>query len=267
MARTEQEIINDMGALPEEITEQPNTEMAGWRLLAARAIRFIEQLWDKHEERIENILQQRQYGSLQWYYHSARAFQMDDQLIVSDDGTVGYAEINTDKQIIQQCAVTAQNGVVRIKVAKTDNNDLAPLNDTEYAAFVQYIEAISPADVHIIVISTVPDQVNITGHIIMASGYMPTQVVDSCKAALAYYRDNLGFDALLTISGMYNALTTTTGVLASVIDILEWNSPDFGSQFTEITSQQMHAGYFNWNNIDLRIYNQDNQLVDQITAL
>jgi hypothetical protein len=119
---------------------------------------FVENTFDWFKEDITKIVDSERYGHKGWYENKSKEFQLGDGLL--EDGT--YADTTSEeakaKRIITQAHASSQTGMgVKLKVAKSDSDTLAPLSDIERNAFTEYINRIKPAGMPIEIISSEPD--------------------------------------------------------------------------------------------------------------
>lgn len=267
MIRSEQQIINDMGALPQGISDAPNTEMAGWRIMAAKVVRMIEQLIYSNNTQIDQILTRKQYGTQQWYKAVAIQYQHGDTLAIDEYGLPGYAQPDAEKQIIAQCAVQALDGVIHIKVAKLVDGLLAPLDNDEYNAFLHYMKMRMPIGLSLILISTAPDLIRLNADLYISSQHMTATIEDEVKEKLLAYRDSFEFNGIITLSDLYNVFGEVQGLKSAEITQLGWYAPDFGSDFEPITRATTYSGYFNYRELRIRLKNKEGNILQTITEL
>lgn len=267
MERSELDIIESMGRLPDGLTEAPNSEMAGWRLLAARVIRMVEQLMGRHAADIDNRLMTKQYGTGAWYKNIAMEYQHGDSLAVSDVGIPFYSSVDVTKRIVAQCAVSAESGLVRIKVARLDGGVLSPLSAEQMTAFQQYMQMRMPIGLRLVVVSAVPDRIQLHANVGLQNTHLPEGVKTALKTALKNYQTSFEFNGEVAISDIYKVFNSAEGVAFSDITTLGWYAPDFGSDYTPITRINTYAGYFNFTSLNIRLLNGNDELLTTITAL
>lgn len=267
MARTETEIIAAMGTLPAELTEAPNSEMAGWRKIAAKVVRMIEQLIDMHSADINTRLAQKQYGTEPWYKDIALVYQHGDSIVISDKGIPHYAVVDADKQIIAQCAIASEQGIVRIKVAQMINEVLNPLSELQLSGFSQYMQMRMPIGLSIIVLSAEADRVQLVANVVVDSQFLLTDIERSLKEGLKAYQTGFNFNGEISISDFYNVFNSVKGAAYTEIETLGWYAPDFNVAFAPITRVKTYAGYFNYTELSIRLRNSNNEVLRTIGDL
>jgi hypothetical protein len=255
MARTEQEIIDDMGTPPSGFVFAQLAEWVTWRGFFAKAIALFESILDKTKSDINAIITNQKIGSKYWYYKKILEFQNGDTLVMDEDtGILSYPSVNPDKQIIARCSISEENieGVnhVVIKVAKYNNLDdkvLVPLDvSTELPNFEVYVENVKITGTDTLVVSSASDLVKMIGKIYYDPTYNPDEVIAAVKQALIDYRDELDFNGVIKKHEFVAAIANAAGVYAVDIDTLEHRSA--AEAYTALESAaSLFAGYFNYD--------------------
>lgn len=259
MARTELEIITSMGTLPDGLTENNLSEVNTWRKMAAQAIRFFEKILDAFNIQIDNKLATKQYGTLQWYIDKAYEFQYQDSLIVNDFGIPEYAVKDEEKQIIARCASLFLDDIIYLKIAKLEDDVLTALTTDERTDFENYINAIAPPT-KISVVSELPDLINLDIDIYIDELNAINDIETSILTNLTNFKDEFQFNGQLSISDFYEVINNSIGVISLIINNIEWK-PDFETTFTSIERVNLTAGYFEYNTLNIKLYNKDNELL------
>lgn len=255
MARTEQEIISDMGTPPSGFVFAQLAEWVTWRGFFAKAIAFFESILDKTKDDINTIIATQKMGSKSWYATKVKEFQNGDSLTVDETtGILGYAAIDTEKQIIARCSVSEEkiegiNNVV-IKVAKYNNLDdkiLVPLDpSTELPNLENYVENVKITGTDTLVVSSASDLVKMIGKVYYDPAYNPDEVIAAVKQALIDYRDTLDFNGVIKRHEFIAAIAKYAGVYAIDIDNLEHRAATDNYASLE-SSVSLFAGYFNYD--------------------
>lgn len=267
MARSEFEIIEAMGQLPDELTEAANSEMSGWRLIAAKVVRLIEQLIEGHSTNIESKLLKKQYGTEYWYKEIALMYQYGDAIEIDEYGLPFYSLVDASKKIIAQCAIVSEPGIVRIKVARSVEGDLLPLNDDQLINFSQYMQMRMPIGLNMIVVSTIADRVKLHGTVVIFDQYLPVNVIADLKSGFTAYQKSFDFNGFISISDFYEVLNAVEAVEFADITYLGWYAPDFANDYTSVRRQQMYSGYFNYTDINIELLNKDGELLTTINSI
>ena len=137
MSRTIKEIEDAIIAKREElIPELSTSQSAEWRLwiyIFAYGTWLFEQIMDLFKSDVEEILANKQPGSLTWMVEKAKEFQLGHSLTVNSKGVLGYALTDEEAQIVKHASASEnEDGDVLLKVAKVDSEsgELVPLNLT-----------------------------------------------------------------------------------------------------------------------------------------
>jgi hypothetical protein len=235
MARTITEIENEIIAqVQANATLGPLltsiSKTAIWRLIVfvlAVAIWTVEQLFDIHKADIEEQIATLKPHSLRWYAEKTKQFQYGFNLIpetdVYDNTGIDETTIEASKIIDYAVAVEVERGL-RIKVATTVGNDLAPLNVDQLNAAKEYLKRFKDAGVKVEMTSTVADSLKLTADVYFnplvlksdgsrLDGENSTPVQDGTKA----YLKNLPFNGLFILQNLVDQMQKIDGVV--LIDI------------------------------------------------
>lgn len=172
MARTKDEILTeliaakDADAVLSTILTSSSKAAFYYNLFAlfAEFIGDFELEFDDFVEEIDALLESKQVHTDAWWQRTALAFQYGDSLIILDNGNLGYTEDDEDLQIIQRAAVeTTGEGLVTLKVAKLDVDDITPipLVTAELSAFNSYVDDVTPSGIVVTVVSTDGDEIRV----------------------------------------------------------------------------------------------------------
>lgn len=139
-----------------------NSKVSIWRLwvyIQAMAIFVHEGIFEAHKAEIEALIALNKLHTALWYKGKALAFQYGFDIGELDyyDNTGVDETLVEDSKIINQASVEELGGRLKIKVATLDGEVLAPINDTQKAAFTQYISLVRDAGTRIEVVSRPPD--------------------------------------------------------------------------------------------------------------
>lgn len=267
MARTENEIILEMGPLPDGLADAPNTELSGWRKTAAKVVRMFELLFENFEKKIDGTLSAKQYGSRNWYKITAMAFQLGDTLLIDENGAQYYELIDPEKQIIAQCSVTSSPGTIRLKVAKSVDGNLTYLTNEELQEFTQYMLGRMPFGIDLVVVSGAADHISISADVYVSDTVSPSEAMQQISSSLIAYRDSISFEGLVVISDVYAALSGSDSVVSCNVKSLKWKAPEWSDLYTEIIQQEMYAGYFNYADMDIKLINTAGEVVGNLTSI
>jgi len=163
-------------------------------------------------------------GTERWYAAQSLLFQYGDSLTIDGDG-IYYSVIDETKRIIKVSSATSVNGVINIKVAKLDNNNLpVKLSAGEKTAFQGYWDIKIPAGDAITVISQDGDEikvyasVKINGTVINSTGEsITTAGTYPVEEAILNYCKGLDFNGEFKASKLVDAIQSVQGVNNVVI--------------------------------------------------
>lgn len=215
-----------------------NSKAAIWRLwvfIYAFAIWLHEGIFETHKKEIEELIALNKVHTAKWYRGRALLFQFGYDLGESDVyNNAGVDEsLVIASKIVKQASVEEIAGRLKIKVAKNIpsvnellNNefDLAPLSETEKAAFGQYMGLIKDAGTLLEIISRPPDVLTLVVDV-----YFDPLVLDGngarldgsddypVKRAISEFLYNLEFNGELILTKLTDYLQKVEGVEMPVI--------------------------------------------------
>lgn len=253
--RTTQEILTEMEAVqatfPELAAVNSTSEMSYFRMLKnmwAQLVQLVEASWEAVQTKVDAQLIASRVGSLSWYVQQVKAFQLGDQVTVVD-GRVGYATIDTSKQIVQQVSVIEDliTGKLLIKAVKTLGMNLSA---GELTALRSYVNEVKFAGVQIDVVSLRADSLRLTAtvkydrQVLALDG---SSLADPTKFPiqeyLAAYLAVLPFDSVVSWTGITDYMQKQNGIKDFVISaswIAAFGSNSFASFSRETTSLAGH---------------------------
>lgn len=202
----------------------------------------------------------------QYYIDKALAYQEGDDLVVVNDETLamGYAEIDTSKQIIKQVYTSVpDNGEIYLKVATTDSdNNLIPLTTQQLDAFKGYMKNWEPVGIAVTVFSQVPDRFDCAHlYVRYSRDYNLIAIQDNIKALLDQFQMQRLNRSALYINDIESAIKDITGVRDAFFDgvtINRWDTSEGEGKYVpyvpdDVASNPyqgiiyLYAGYFNFN--------------------
>lgn len=224
----------------------------------------LENLFDTHKAEVSEEISAKKPHSLRWYAEKAKAFQYGYNLVTEQDY---YDNTNlTDdeieaSQIVKYAAVVRQRRAnsriyLRIKVATTNGNDLAPLSNVQLSALQEYFNRIADAGVDLEITSGPADYLKLglkifynplllTAEGSRIDGTSGTPVPD----AIREYLKNLPFNGLYVLAHQVDALQAVEGV---VIPHITEASATYGSLLTSVDVEYIpDSGYLRVDDIEL----------------
>lgn len=250
MARTVTEISASLVDSQPGLSTSVTADWRIWVEIFAYAIWLFEVVMDVFKADVEDQLDKKQPGTLEWYYDKALAFQNGYTLAVDEWGVVGYDTADTDAQIVKRAAVSESAGTVIIKVAKinSDTDELEPLSltDGEYLNFQRYMDALKFAGTAVEYRSLEADTVFYDIDIYYDPLYLPATVQSSVLTALSTFRTEMGFDARLYKSAFIDAIQALSGVKTVKVNSMTITSSE-GETVTLDVFEELESGYFNFS--------------------
>lgn len=251
MARTvetiEQQIIDAQEAQPQlsALNSVSNTAIYRlWRFITAQIINYFEQLQDVFKAEVQAIIDNNQYGTLQWWYNVVKAYQHAD-LLVFINNVYKYPAVDETKQIIKYCSVTDIGGRVQIKVAKQVNNEPVVLTVDELNGVVDYVADLRPAGTQITVQSLAADLVKLNLNVYYNANADITIVKAAVEQAITNYLANIQFDGVLYINKLIDAIQAVPGIVNEQVQVLDAQCKGTDDPYIAFTSKYTaKSGYF-----------------------
>lgn len=222
--RTIDDIFNEMLANKAGTSElaglTSNAPTAIWRLvfyICAVAIYIHEQMFEQHKAVVDEEIEQRRIGTKPWYYNTALEFQYGDNLELQDNYVYAYSVIDATKRIVSRCAVVENANKLIIKVTKSNN---VPLDNSEKAAFTQYMNQLKMAGTNLEVYNYNPDLLQLDFDVyynpllLTSDGKLITdQAIKPVEVAIQQYIENIIFGGQFNIQKATDAIQEAAGVL------------------------------------------------------
>jgi hypothetical protein len=197
------------------------------------------------KESIEAILKDQKPGTIAWYVRKAKEFQYGDSLTWNAVTEVWeYSVIDEAAMIVTHASVLEGQNAVRLKVAKTVSNVLAPLTVGEKNALAVYMKQIKFAGTKLLITSADPDLLKITATCIYDplvlnpdGTLISDNVTRPVDVAIQNYIENLPFDGRFTITKLEDAVQAALGVV-------DW----------EATTVEKKYGALDYSTVDLETF-------------
>ena len=208
------------------------------------AIYNFELIIDIFKADIEDKIAKKRLGSLDWYIQKSKEFQLGDDIVFFEDGQIGYAAIDENKQIIAFATASEANDIVKVKIAKLVNQELAPLTSEEQLQFTNYMEKIMLAGTKMETVSLLPDSIKVIADIYYDPIYSSADIQGFLDVALFDYKTNKQ-DTVFNRNDFIEILRNVTGIKDVNITTLQGIQ---GTNVTDIVREyEIVAGYFNWD--------------------
>jgi len=228
------------------IGNTPVAEWKFWTLIMSVAIRTIQVIIKAFRDEVEDKLNYIRPGTIGWYALIARQFQYGYNLIVKADGSLGYENDVEAAKIISAVAVTENDGIVTLKVARLVNSVLAPLDQNQLLAFSNYISSVKFVGTKTTIVSTVPDVIGYAIKVYYDPSKDPEAITDLVQAAIDQYKNELGFDGIVYRQKFINKIMSVDGIVTC--DMTAFAAIPAGGDPVSIgIMYETQAGYFNYN--------------------
>jgi len=259
---------NDATLGPELTSKSKAARWRLWTYVFAYAASLLEKLWDTFRTEINNIISLLKPHSAKWYAQKALAYQHGFDLLPDDDqfDNTGYTEVQIEEsKVVKYAAVVEQENqyqrvFLRIKLARENAGDLAPLTTIQLDGVKEYFKRIKDAGVKLVIESLAADNIKMKWRI-----YYDPLILDSdgnridgissdvVKKAIKDYLKNLPFNGVYVLQYHIDALQAVEGVVIAEIDLCQTK---YGLlPFTNVnTSVVPDAGYLRFaDDADLEI--------------
>lgn len=243
----QQQIIDEKANRPEldGLNSVSNTAIYRlWIFITAQILHYFEVLQDVFKSEVQAIIDNNQYGTLNWWYNAVKAYQAGDLLMFMNN-VFKYPTIDSSKQIIKYCSVTDNAGKLQIKVAKQVDNVPVVLTTEEVNGVVDYIHDIRPAGTRVTVQSLAADLVKLRLNVYYNASGDINVIRPAVEAAIANYLANIQFDGILYINRLIDAIQAVPGTVEDQVEVLESAVQGSGDAYASFTSRYLaKSGYF-----------------------
>ena len=230
-----------------------------WKSIFAAAIWAFEKILDLFKTEVENIITQKQPGTIDWYYDKVKAFQgaddgngfHADDLVLDESGILRYQVENESRRIIAKASLTDIEGVLAIKVAKqTGTNELGALSSIELNAFSTYMRNIKYPGTEMFITSLQPDLIRYDVNIYYNPVLSESTIQANVLAKLEEFKSSMGFDDKLFQQKLIDYLMNADGVVSVKMNNL-YRKASTDTEFVLIdVVYELAAGYFNYQLLD-----------------
>lgn len=252
MARTIKEIQQGItDALKEKHSDLSSSATAEWRLwsyVVAVAIHAFELLLSSFKSEIEELTRRITPGTRRWYVEICKRFQMGHELLYDPKtAMLYYAADDPKSRIVDVVAVSGDNAMLAIKVAKIDDNGkLKKFEPDQLHNFKGYIDTVKFVGVDVSVISTEADKVKYNIEVFYDPIKPRTQIEADIKKALDEFKNNLNFDSILYAGRLSDCVMHIDGVMTVTTNSID-RCGATEAEYTPVgTFCELQAGYFEW---------------------
>ncbi|MGB0522390.1 MAG: hypothetical protein ACPGJS_05490 [Flammeovirgaceae bacterium] len=236
-----------------------------WVYVIAYAVWVHENLWDIFRADIDSLLEQRNFaGTPAWYERQAKAFQLDDPVVV-DPITYNISYDNTglnesqiaEKQIIKRIAFRRDFTSLSIIKAAKESSDLGraeKLTSAERQQFESYIRLVQFAGAQIVVQSEEPDLLALQANIYYDGFLKLADVKASIEGAA---NDQVGaitqYLSSIADDGVFNRNHLIDSIQQAGVDIeiLSMKAAPFGENYPDAELSFTYRTTSGYINLDL----------------
>lgn len=234
------EIITAIEADPVLNTVATSTsKVARWRLwtyIVAAAIYVHETFFDLFKADVNETIALLKPHTAKWYATKALAYQHGFALLPDSDlfDNDGYTETQIDEsKIVKYAAVVEQENIyqrvfLRIKLARENAGDLAPLTEPQLEGVIEYFKRVKDAGVKLVIESLPADSIKMQWHIFYDPLILDAEgnrtdgtASDVIKTAIKEYLKNLPFNGVYVLQYHIDALQAVEGVTIAEIDLAQ----------------------------------------------
>jgi len=171
-------------------------------------------LFERHKREIEEAMAMAPIFTTGWYVKRIKEYQDGDELKVRDDYTIGYATIDTEKQVVKQTAVVFQDGVMRVKIAGLDESGTLVKIDNEVAQrFLSYMNQIKRPGTPVQVINYEPDLLVLYYKVYYNGQLVESEVESNVRSAVNDYLQNIVFNGVFNVTACTDRIQQVAGVI------------------------------------------------------
>lgn len=234
-------IIAKYGLDPSKTFEQQFSMLSLENIIfsvVAACMLTVEVLFDIHKSEVTKIIDNMKPHSPKWYADKSKQFQYGFDLLPDSDNFDNTGKTDSeieDSKIVAYSAVIEQKQKLQIKVAKIENNDLAPLTLDETDAFSNYIQKIKDAGVWIDLLTYPADELKLDlliyyNPLVLNSngeridGTSKTPIPNAIRSYLA----GIEFDSTVVLADLVDVLQKVEGVSIPHVNDAAYKYGDLG---------------------------------------
>ena len=251
MARTIKEIEQNItGKLQSNLTLS-SSGVAEWRLwvsVCAIAIHTFELILDRFKKDVnENIMTSRP-GTRKWYERLCFLFQNGHRLVFDEkDAVLKYRVDDPASRITAVAAVQEQDGIITLRVAKSNNGTIVPFSDVERLNFTNYINESKPLGCKTVILSTAADKVRYSVRVFYDPAHSIELIQGRTENAMTGFKMDQQFGGILYPARFVDYLINVEGVVTVRLDSFLRKGISDANFLPVDISAQLEAGYFNYD--------------------
>lgn len=257
MARTKQEIEEIIQTAKEAESSldaiTATSRVSIWvsiRRIVANAHLQLELLWEQKKLELEAAARAAIAGTAAWYAGKVKEWQYGYPL-VEIGGRLQYLIEDEDARLASKVAVSELGKVLYIKVAKEVSGELVPLTSDEKTSLDSYIRQIKFAGTQHLTISTLPDDVRITGNVYYDGKLDLNTFETAFQNALNTYLKEIFFDGVLNKNRLRDAGEAVPGVIDFDLTSLQAKPNALGTYTVVSREYNPVSGYFTVDQFNL----------------
>ncbi|MCT4613580.1 MAG: hypothetical protein N4A49_01745 [Marinifilaceae bacterium] len=263
MARTTQEIQSVIESevkknMPELSSESKFAIWRLWSFIIASTINLFEQIIDSTKDYLQNYIDNRRYGRLEWYIKLAYDFKLGYRYkFNTETGKLDYIKYkdysaDTDLKIIKRVSITEndEDSSLTIKVATQDKNgNLIKLSDEMLLQFKNYLNDAKVAGTRLNVKSLNSDKIIIGGNVYYDGSYALDAVKDNIRKSLDLFKNEFDFTGQIVKNEIISCIRNTVGV--EDFQLIDLKANHGGGEKTIERTYVVASGYFNFYDNEL----------------
>jgi len=251
MARTINEIEQSItGKLQSKLTLS-SSSVAEWRLwvsVCAMAVHTFELVLDCFKKDVNDNVMTSRPGTRKWYERLCFLFQNGHELVFDEkDATLKYYTDDPVSRITAVAAVQEKDGVIIIRVAKSNNGTIVPFNDIERLNFTNYINESKPLGSKTVILSTKADKVRYSVQVFYDPACSIELIQERTEKAMSDFKMDQQFGGILYPERFVDYLINVDGVITVKLDSFLRKGTSNEDFLPVDISVQLEAGYFNYD--------------------
>lgn len=201
---------------------------------------------------VEGLAATRPWATTGWYIERAKLFQLGDVLVISEDGTYGYAEFDESKQIIKQAAIDVVDRELRLKVAAYENGELVKVPDDVMLSFKPYFEQIKRPGTIVRYVNAEADLLRLALRVWFDGELVESDVKAAIQTAISEYLQTIVFNGVFSVTKLIDTVQLVPGAVE--VEWLSGTARSYGQDIADavgISSRHKAAsGYYKIEVID-----------------
>lgn len=211
--QAETEAVKQADTVLQAINTTSKTSVWGQlRDTIANIIYTVYNFFELYKKDVNTLAERGYLGSKAWFVAEAKRFQYGHELELINNRFT-YSTIDEAAMIVKQASITVINKTLQFKVAGEDTGgNLIPLSVLQMDSFTAYLQKIKYPGTPVVVVSTMPDILNLNFKIYYDATILKSEVEQNVNNVIDSYLKNLVFDGRFSISECIETIHTVDGV-------------------------------------------------------